>query len=415
MKKMITFLCLGLTGASLSISASALPETDNNFSGEALYAIQNSDAETGISLFRSKNYTAALPHLQRAAKAGNIQVLSYLGYMYEKGLGTTKNYTSAFNMYKRGADNGEAECIYRLGRLYANGLGVTANQVKAFTLFKQSADLNYAYAADRTSYCYRTGTGTDKNMPEAIRYAQKACELGYTAPCDWLGTLYFGGTDGVAQDYAKALYYWTRPNTDYLPSTRLLTALMLHTGRGTSQTIQSYPCAYKQRFHKNGIDGKTYIAEALTIVDQLVKEGYEDARQYQTEWKAEYDEMVVAANKVEAPKFTQEIARFVHAYDVPREMAYCGGRAQYRAVIRSNGKVDNIRTLVCSVAAKADFDQTFLSRLPRFIPGTKGGNPVDMEVTFWVDWVPERNLQMVQCEIYQERESQPYNQLFPNS
>lgn len=415
MKKAITFLCLGLAGFSLSISASALPETDNNFSGEALYATQNSDAETGISLFRSENYKAALPHLQRAAKAGNIQVLSYLGYMYEKGLGTTKNYTSAFNMYKRGADNGEAECIYRLGRLYANGLGVTANQVKAFTLFKQSAELNYAYAADRTSYCYRTGTGTDKNMPEAIRYAQKACELGYTAPCDWLGTLYFGGTDGVAQDYAKALYYWTRPNTDYLPSTRLLTALMLRTGRGTSQTIQSYPCAYKQRFHKNGIDGKTYIAEALTIVDQLVKEGYEDARQYQVEWKAEYDGLVTAANKVEAPKFTQEIARFVHAYDVPREMAYCGGRAQYRAVIRSNGQVDNIRTLVCSVAAKADFDQTFLSRLPRFIPGTKGGNPVDMEVTFWVDWVPERNLQMVQCEIYQERESQPYNQLFPNS
>lgn len=414
MKKMIAFLCLGLAGASLNTSASALPETDNNFSGEALYVTQNSDAETGISLFRSENYTAALPHLQRAAKAGNIQVLSYLGYMYEKGLGTTKNYTSAFNMYKRGADNGEAECIYRLGRLYANGMGVTANQAKAFTLFKQSADLNFAYAANQTSYCYRIGTGTDKNLSEAIRYAKKACDLGDTSPCEWLGFLYYNGEE-ITQDYAKALYYWTRPKTDYSQPTRFITALMLYMGQGTSQSVVSYPCAYKQRFHKNGVDGKTYIAEALTIVDQLVKEGYEDARQYQVEWKAEYDEMVTAANKVEAPKFTQEIAKFVHAYNVPREMAYCGGRAQYRAVIRSNGQVDNIRTLVCSVAAKADFDQTFLSRLPRFIPGTKGGSPVDMEVTFWVDWVPKRNLQMVQCEIYQETQTQPYNQLFPNS
>jgi len=239
-------------------------------------------------------------------------------------------------------------------------------------------------------------------ISEAIRYAQKACDLGDTSPCEWLGFLYYNGEE-ITQDYAKALYYWTRPNTDYSQPTRFITALMLYMGQGTSQSVVSYPCAYKQRFHKNGVDGKTYIAEALTIVDQLVKEGYEDARQYQTEWKAEYDEMVVAANKVEAPKFTQEIARFVHAYKVPREMAYCGGRAQYRAVIRSNGQVDNIRTLVCSVAAKADFDQTFLSRLPRFIPGTKGGNPVDMEVTFWVDWVPERNLQMVQCEIYRGR------------
>lgn len=402
MKKAITFLCLGLAGASFNISASALPETDNDFSGEALYATQNSDAETGISLFRSENYKAALPHLQRAAKAGNIQVLSYLGYMYEKGLGTTKNYTSAFNMYKRGADNGNAECIFRLGLLYENGMGVTANQAKAFTLFKQSADLNFAYVANQTSYCYRTGRGTDKNLSEAIRYAQKACDLGDTSPCEWLGFLYYNGEE-ITQDYAKALYYWTRPNTDYSQPTRFITALMLYMGQGTSRSVVSYPCAYKQRFHKNGVDGKTYIAEALTIVDQLVKEGYEDARQYQTEWKAEYDEMVVAANKVEAPKFTQEIARFVHAYKVPREMAYCGGRAQYRAVIRSNGQVDNIRTLVCSVAAKADFDQTFLSRLPRFIPGTKGGNPVDMEVTFWVDWVPERNLQMVQCEIYRGR------------
>ena len=322
MKKMIMFLCLGLAGASLSISASVLSETDNNFSGEALYATQNSDAETGISLFQSKNYTAALPHLQRAAKAGNIQVLSYLGYMYEKGLGTTKNYTSAFNMYKRGADNGDAECMYWLGRLHANGLGVTANQAKAFALFKQSADLNYAYAANRTSYCYRTGNGTEKNLSEAIRYAKKACELGDMDSCEWLGLLYYTGEE-IAQDYAQALYFWTRPNADYSQPTRFLTALMLYMGQGTSQTVVSYPCAYKQRFHKNGIDGKTYIAEALTIVDQLVKEGYEDARQYQTEWKAEYDEMVVAANKVEAPKFTQEIARFVHAYDVPREMAYC--------------------------------------------------------------------------------------------
>ena len=33
MKKAITFLCLGLAGASFNISASALPETDNDFSG----------------------------------------------------------------------------------------------------------------------------------------------------------------------------------------------------------------------------------------------------------------------------------------------------------------------------------------------------------------------------------------------
>lgn len=39
---------------------------------------QNSDAERGIRLYEQKSYTSALPYLQRAAKAGNIEVLPYL-------------------------------------------------------------------------------------------------------------------------------------------------------------------------------------------------------------------------------------------------------------------------------------------------------------------------------------------------
>ena len=59
---------------------------------------QNSDAEQGIRLYKQKSYTAALPLMQRAAKAGNIEVLPYLGTMFLEGLGTTKNATAALNM-----------------------------------------------------------------------------------------------------------------------------------------------------------------------------------------------------------------------------------------------------------------------------------------------------------------------------
>ena len=60
---------------------------------------QNSDAERGIRLYEQKSYTSALPYLQRAAKAGNIEVLPYLGNMYLEGLGTTVNTTAAMNMF----------------------------------------------------------------------------------------------------------------------------------------------------------------------------------------------------------------------------------------------------------------------------------------------------------------------------
>lgn len=413
MKRIIMFLCFGISESVLCVSE-LLSKSSNDFLENMFYVTQQSDAEIGIRLFQSKNYKAALPYLQRAAKAGNIQVLFYLGNIFEKGLGTTKNYIYAFNMYKRGVDYGNAECIYGLGCLYASGLGVTASQNKAFDLFKQSADKGFAYAANQTSYYLYMGIGTTKNVYEAIKYAQKAFELGDTEKCEWLGLLYYSGEE-ITQDYKKALYYFTRPNAVYSQSTRLITALMLYLGQGTSlTTIDSYPCTYEQRFNNIGVEGKTYIAEALTIVDQLVKEGYEDAYRYQLEWKSEYDRLMVAANKTEAPKFTQEIANYVHKYNVPREMAYCGGRAQYRAIIHSNGQVNNIRTLVCSVAAKANFDQTFLLQLPRFIPGTKGGKPVDMEVTFWLDWVPKRNLRIVQYSVYKGKNDIKENSLFSN-
>lgn len=357
---------------------------------------QNSDAERGIRLYEQKSYASALPYLQRAAKAGNIEVLSYLGNMYLKGWGTTANTTSAMNMYKRGAENGNAGCLFGLSLMYNDGNGVAKDEKKAFEYAKKAADMNYPSACVNTSIYYAAGTGTAKNIPQAVRYAELAFSFGDKRRCDWLGLVYLSG-EGVEKDLSKALIYLTQTGVDYSPGIRLITAQMLHDGIGTSDVLKNYPCNYPQKIHGQGVDGKTYLAEALTIVDELVKEGYDKARPYQRDWKFEYDEKITAANKITAPQFTDEIRRYISKYNVPREIAYAGGRAQYKCVIRSNGNVGNVRTWVSSVAAKASFDQTFLSNMPRFIPGTKGGEPIDMEVLFWIDWVPSRNVQMVEC------------------
>lgn len=357
---------------------------------------QNSDAERGIRLYEQKSYTSALPYLQRAAKAGNIEVLPYLGNMYLEGLGTTVNTTAAMNMFQRGAENGNATCIYGLSLMYKQGKGVQKDMNKAFEYAKKSADMSNPAACSATSKYYAAGEGTAKDIQQAVKYAETAFSLGNKSRCAWLGLVYAKG-EGVSKDYSKALKYWTQTGVKYSPEIRLLTAQFLHDGIGTTNIIESYPCTYKQKIHGNGVPGKTYLAEALTIVDELVKDGYDEARPYQRDWKFEYDEKITAANKITAPQFTDEIRRYISKYNVPREIAYAGGRAQYKCVIRSNGNVGNVRTWVSSVAAKASFDQTFLSNMPRFIPGTKGGEPIDMEVLFWIDWVPSRNVQMVEC------------------
>lgn len=357
---------------------------------------QNSDAESGARLYNQENYSAALPHLQRAAKAGNIQSFFYLGQIYRLGLGTEKDFTAAMNMYKRGADKGNAGCLYGLALLYYDGSGVAKNLSTAFSYAKKAADMDYPAACCAVCIMYGSGLGTSKDMKQAVVYGEKAFELGDNSLSPQLGGTYYKG-EGVPQDYSKALMYWTQTDIQYSPEIRLLTAIMLYEGRGTTSVIKSYPCRYGQRIHGNGITGKTYIAEALTIVDELVEEGFDEARSYQRTWKREYDEQITAANKVTAPQFTNKTTSYIRNYNVPREMAYCGGRAQYKCIIRSNGQVDNVRTLVCSVAAKADFDRKFLANMPRLIPGTKGGEPIDMEAVFWIDWVPNRQIKIAQC------------------
>ena len=62
------------------------------------------DTQRGIELYNQKNYTAAIPYFQKAAKAGSLPALDFLGYMYECGLGTGKDFSIAINLYKKGVE-----------------------------------------------------------------------------------------------------------------------------------------------------------------------------------------------------------------------------------------------------------------------------------------------------------------------
>lgn len=95
------------------------------------------DTQRGIELYNQKNYTAAIPYFQKAAKAGSLPALDFLGYMYECGLGTGKDFSIAINLYKKGVEKNYAPCLLNMGRLYENGSGVEKNPVKAFSYYKK--------------------------------------------------------------------------------------------------------------------------------------------------------------------------------------------------------------------------------------------------------------------------------------
>ena len=94
-------------------------------------------------LFDRSDYSAALTSLLPKARAGDPVAQSYVGEIYEKGLGRAgPDYTEAARWYGRAADSGYAPAQTSLGTLYERGLGVPKDGVKALDLYRQAAGLS---------------------------------------------------------------------------------------------------------------------------------------------------------------------------------------------------------------------------------------------------------------------------------
>ena len=51
-----------------------------------------------------KDYEKAKEYLEESVELQNAKAMSYLGYMYERGLGVPVDYKKAFDLYQNSAD-----------------------------------------------------------------------------------------------------------------------------------------------------------------------------------------------------------------------------------------------------------------------------------------------------------------------
>jgi hypothetical protein len=70
------------------------------------------------------NYATALKVWLAQAKSGNPKAQTYVGEIYEKGLGVPANYQKAAEWYQKAADQNYSSAQMNLGFLYEKGLGV---------------------------------------------------------------------------------------------------------------------------------------------------------------------------------------------------------------------------------------------------------------------------------------------------
>jgi hypothetical protein len=97
---------------------------------------------------------SALRVWMETAQTGDPEAQTYVGQIYERGMGVAPDYAAAASWYQKAADKGYARALFNLGTLYEQGLGVTQDGLKALNLYRQASgipedSLIYTSAAQR--------------------------------------------------------------------------------------------------------------------------------------------------------------------------------------------------------------------------------------------------------------------------
>ena len=87
------------------------------------------------------NYATALKVWLPAAQGGDKVAQTYVGEIYEKGMGTAPDYAAAAGWYRKAADQGYSRALINLGFLYEQGLGVPKDPVMALQLYRKAGGL----------------------------------------------------------------------------------------------------------------------------------------------------------------------------------------------------------------------------------------------------------------------------------
>lgn len=336
---------------------------------------QSYDEETGMRLYKNKQYEAAVPYLQKAAKAGSGIAQATLGEMYEKGLGVSKNYQIAMNMYKKAAESQEPAGLAGIGGLYANGLGVEENQETAFSYYKRAADMGSALGEAITGLYYLYGNGTEKNIEEALKYLERSTSGGLGN--EILGGLYYEGTE-VEKDLNAAFKWYTSGDVkSYSAQSRYRLACLY----AASTNVSNY-------------------TKSLELLDQLRKEEYPGASDtYQTVYELLKDAKA-AANKVVQPQYPGGndamfafLRKNVRRPKIAIETAGYGD-CSVDFVITPDGEVTGRKYKYrCNVRVDEEV-MRLAGLLSGWKPATKGGRPVSAKMRLTIAIFPSYSAKM---------------------
>jgi Caspase domain/Sel1 repeat len=120
------------------------------------------------------DYATALKVWLPLAKEGDTAAQTYVGEIYEKGLGVPPDYALAAEWYRRAAEQGFERAQINLGHLYEKGFGVERDPLMALYWYRQASGLSQAIAIDPGGLNNQTRQEVEQLRQEVERRKREA-------------------------------------------------------------------------------------------------------------------------------------------------------------------------------------------------------------------------------------------------
>lgn len=152
--------------------------------------------DMAVSLFKTGDYSLAVPKLISLVDDGCVEVYSFLGNIYERGNSDIKKELGkAYFYYQQAADNGDVEGYLGLGRIYyyggEHGDGIEKNHDEAFLCYSKLENVGYTppVVSLMLGRMYQTGRGVELDLVKAKQYYKAASAEGNVFALNHLGGL----------------------------------------------------------------------------------------------------------------------------------------------------------------------------------------------------------------------------------
>ena len=115
------------------------------------------------------DYRTALNVWLPQAQEGDKEAQTYVGEIYEKGLGVPPDYAVAVAWYRKAADQGHTRAQINLGHMYEKGLGLAPDPMQAVHWYRQASGLRDVIALDTSSIKWDGGNTQAQQELQALK------------------------------------------------------------------------------------------------------------------------------------------------------------------------------------------------------------------------------------------------------